>query len=351
MKMRRIRDGNGVKMKLYFHIGLNKAGSSYVQELLSFNETRLLKEGVFYPDPKVVAGVGAATDGNALPLTLSVRSRKEQEAVEFLSGFVERAREKGCHSLLLSNESMYHSLVLPHNIELFRRVCRRAGIEDVKLLIIFRDPVQHAISAYNHRAGFHDMPDFPDWVRNGFDYDGPDYVRCVTGYEFWKEVVLFEENLHKQDHFELCTASQSKPLKPEVERFVGVALNDMDKKVSNPSVTCAEGRVLALLRNVDPDAARKLRNRLKDLARDQKAPDGYLREAYEEEAFAQSERIGDTLLSLRRLLGDEAFWSKPNGHDLTLADGTGRPYLLLSEEQLSEIVMFLISYAPKRKRA
>lgn len=36
-------------MKLLFHAGLNKAGSTYLQNIFSLNSKILLEKGIFYP--------------------------------------------------------------------------------------------------------------------------------------------------------------------------------------------------------------------------------------------------------------------------------------------------------------
>lgn len=325
-------------MELYFHAGLNKAGSTYAQELMSYNYSKLLLSGFFYPNPKMINSISRSSPGNALAFTKSIHAGQLKNATHFLRNHVTAAKKNNCSRLLLSNESLYHELVDHEKLASFEAVCRDAGITNIKVLLIFRDPVFHALSAYNHRAGSNQVPPFAQWVKNGLSYEGSNYEKGTTGYEFWEELTQFHNNLKAFENLEVEFAAYSSDVTNTIEKFCGIPLEKPPIKESNVSPNCIEAEILRIVGVKKPMYVRKLRERLKELSKNQKAPDNYLRYRNQLAVYECCTELESPLASLRQLLDIDQFARTPVESSTMLFDKLGEPYFLLSKTQLEVII-------------
>ena len=332
-------------MELYFHAGLNKAGSTYAQELMSFNYEKLLQSGIYYPNPKVVNSIARNSPGNALAFTKAIQAGQLKNATHFLQNHVTSAKKNNCSRLLLSNESLYHELVDHEKLAGFEAICKDTGITNIKVLLIFRDPVSHALSAYNHRAGSNQVPPFAQWVRNGLSYEGANYEKGKTGYEFWEEVTKFHNNLKAFENLGVEFAAYSSDVTDTIEKFCGIPLDRPPLTVSNVSLNCIEAELLRIMGGTRPKYVRELWRRLKELPRNQKAPDNYLRYKNQVAVHECSSEIAPVLAKLRELLDDDQFARAPVESPTALFDKQEEPYLLLSRSQL-EVLMSLFDENP-----
>jgi len=325
-------------MELLFHAGLNKAGSSYAQELVSYNYKKLLLSGIYYPNPKLSNSIAGSYAGNAPAFTRAIRTGQLKNASEFLRKHITAARSKNCSRLLLSNESLYHELVDQEKLASFTAVCAGAGITNTKILLIFRDPVSHAISAYNHRAGFHEVPPFIQWVRNGLSYEGATYRKGRTGYEFWEEISQFHDNSDAFANLGAEFAAYSSDISNIIEKFCGLSLEKPPLNETNVSPNCVEAELLRFLIDKHPGYARKLRMRLKGLSKKQKAPDNYIRYRNQVAVYECCAEVESPIANIRQLLADDQFVHPPVESPTELFDKRGEPYFLLSKAQLEQVI-------------
>ena len=325
-------------MELYFHAGLNKAGSTYAQQLMSFNYDKLLLAGMYYPNPKLINSIALASPGNALAFTKAIQTGKLKDATDFLRDHIAAAKEKSCTRLLLSNESLYHELVYQEKLASFKTVCKDAGITNIKVSLIFRDPVSHALSAYNHRAGFSRIPPFAQWVKNGLSYKGSNYEKGKTGYEFWEEITQLQNNLKAFEDLGVEFAAYSSDVTNTIEQFCGVSLEKPPLKESNVSPNCIDAELLRIMADKNPGYVRKLRERLKELPKDHKAPDNYLRYKNQVAVYECCTELESPIASLRQLLDDDQFARPPVESPTVLFDKQREPYLLLSRAQLETVI-------------
>lgn len=85
------------KLDMYFHVGIHKTGSTAIQTLLFENKDNLMKEGYYLP-------VDLFTFENKSE-TLRIALRDDEAAAEdLLIDIVKKARNKECHSVIISDE-------------------------------------------------------------------------------------------------------------------------------------------------------------------------------------------------------------------------------------------------------
>jgi len=332
-------------MQLFFHIGLNKAGSTFLQNLFSYNKENLVKKGIYYSGSAVSKGIGGAQDGNAADLTAAIRDNDIGFAHHFLKNMVRKAKKNRVESILLSNESMYHQLVDPGKSKLLKKACDNSGINAINLLVVFRDPVSHSISAYTHRSGLYDMPSFHEWIENGFHYKDKDYKKDIDGYEFWQELPMFLDHLSCDKSYNLHVGTCSEDLKLLAENFLGTTgLKKYKSELSNVSVNCVEAELLRLLSKNDKRYTRRLRGLFKELPKPEKAADSYLKNLYQGEAFDKVLNFSNELDRLSNLLKNDNLYEEVEpqkrcfDEKFDLFSKRGNPYFLLSLSQINAII-------------
>jgi len=263
-------------MKLIFHIGLNKTGSTHLQNMLSFNRDKLLNQGILYINPHVTSTVGEGASGNAAELALDFGSGRLNRVRRSLAASVGEGCKAGAHTICLSTEFMYHELVKEKKSTLFEAICKDVGFSEVTLAIVFREPVSHAVSAYVHRCGNQPMNAFTHWISSS-DYQG-DFG--YAGYELWDELLLFQTNLYENRYFNIDCYDYSNGLDQILNEFTGVILDKVVRGISNVSVTCTEAEILRMVYRASPDLAMLLRKHWKELSSSLKASDSDLKGAF-----------------------------------------------------------------------
>jgi hypothetical protein len=256
-----------VAPELFFHAGLNKAGSTYLQDALRLNSGWLASHSVHYPKP--MTSVGA---GNADTLSLAVRDGDEGYAKRFLARRVRDCVRRKCKILLLSTELLYHQLVIPEKLAFLDKLLSEAGIGRRRILLYFREPVSHAISAYCHRAGTRILPTFSDWVTT--DYEGPAELERFLGLFDGNTQFEWVPRTYSSDHLaeDFCEALGVPPFPT------------LPARRANVSVSADEAEILRTMALRDLRLAKSLRGRFKQLPREHKANDVGLRSLYEIQA-------------------------------------------------------------------
>lgn len=174
-------------MHLILHCGLNKAGSTFIQDLLSYNKQILLDNNIKYPsDGDQLAGFSKGQSGNAAKLTLYISKFNKAQATKELKRFSSDVKHR---TLLLSNESMYHRIIHSKQRELLKEICKELGFIKATLILVFRNIYTHAVSAYTHRVDIPGVPSLGEWVL-GQKEKNANFKPGVDGYEFWDEAVL-----------------------------------------------------------------------------------------------------------------------------------------------------------------
>ena len=302
-------------MRVVFHIGLNKAGSTYLQDALTFNKERLAASGIAYPNaPAVTVGQSSTQGGNGPEVTNALRDRDAGHLADALGALVGKAG--GAEILLISNESAYHQVVERERLSMLLTAFGTLGFDDARLVVIFRNVYTHAISAYAHRAGSHGagnrpLPDFSKWIRPDDlgDPKGAFQTRrpFTDVYEFWSEFPRFAQRLTEDGErakFEFLR--QESDILGGFGTLLGVGLLPPGKPRSNVSMNLLEAELARQLLSVSPTVARAYRRLAKETPSECKASDQWLRNAYYDEIEKNLPDFRAELDVLRKHFGDGA---------------------------------------------
>lgn len=309
------------QMHVVFHIGLNKAGSTYLQDALTFNKERLAERGIAYPGaPAVSVGQSSTQGGNGPEVTYALRDRNAGHLADALGALVSKAG--AADTLLISNESAYHQLVDRERLSMLLTAFDTLGFDDARLVVIFRNVYTHAISAYSHRAGSHGasnrpMPDFSTWIRPGDLSDsmgasGTTVEATVRRpftdvYEFWSEFPRFAQRLTEiGDRAQFEFLRQESDILRGFGTLLGVRLEPPGKPRSNVSMNLLEAELARQLLNVSPEVVRAYRRLAKETPSDCKTSDQWLRNAYYDEIEKNLPDFHAELDVLREHFGNSA---------------------------------------------
>jgi hypothetical protein len=275
-------------MDLYFHIGLNKSGSTYLQNLLAHNARLLRDEGICVPGIKSNELAWRSQTGNGSELAQFLQRGDMEGVTDWLESTISEARAFECHSIVISSELLFHQLCRAGvHIELYD-LCKRLGCREIKYLIFMRSPVQHSISTYNHRANLVKDP-FDVWIENS--------------YSLFSELRSFISNVCEQGgRVQFCPYGDK--LKGDLEVFLGnVTLEDPVHTSYNRSLSDDEAELVRQYAVFDADVARRLKGCLKAVPVDRKAENAVLREKKVETARRFCEKHSEVWKEISRLSG------------------------------------------------
>lgn len=171
-------------MRLRLHVGTEKTGSSFLQKLCGKNREFLKGNGIWFPDAgrfERQLQRGPISPGNASYLAKLVESLDWVTVSSWLSMRVEETRDRGCGFLLLSSELIFAALSKKGAIEQFERAAGEAGISDISCLLMIRDPVDHALSLYKHRAKGGATGAVDEWIIKGYPHPHwlPEFLKQI----------------------------------------------------------------------------------------------------------------------------------------------------------------------------
>ena len=160
-------------MKILFHIGSPKAGSSFLQTLCARSRTELAAVGIHFPvgtphDEECMLS-GRISAGNALHLAHFVREGKWDSAGQWLERAAGKAAAQRCDRILLSSEWLLGSLAHQDRLAEFSLRLEQLGYGSPEFLLVLRDPVGQFISLYKHRAKSGTVGSIDVWSVNGYD--------------------------------------------------------------------------------------------------------------------------------------------------------------------------------------
>lgn len=154
------------------HLGPEKTGTSFLQCLCVRNRALLARNGVYFPvgTPHDESAMQSAriSAGNGRTLARFVESDDWTDVGRWLEKSLVKARKAQAERLLISSEQLLAPLASPGRLDRFMQVMQGAGIDDVSLLLILRDPVGQLLSLYKHRAKGGTAGRIQDWVENGY---------------------------------------------------------------------------------------------------------------------------------------------------------------------------------------
>jgi len=251
-------------MILYLHIGTEKTGSSYLQTMAAINREALLKERIWFPlggrlEHQMIAG--HISDGNAQPLTDAINENEWQKIFDWLKEGYKEGIQKNANKMLLSNELMLLALSSKTKIERFVKAIKQVGYSNVYFLVLLRDPVDHALSLYKHRAKSGRIKSIEQWATEGYSYG-------IGLRRFFDAADSISNQLNVRKY-----APKQKPIENILFKdWLGVSdLLKAPKRKINPSLTLSE---LALLRchySVDKEGVKILYDQFLMLPKQDKA--------------------------------------------------------------------------------
>ena len=277
---------------LYIHAGLNKCGSSFLQNLLFANRSLLRERGFSYEKHE-------PGRGNATSVAQALRTSQSRKLRALFADFHSQASRHGVDNVVLSSELLYHLLVRDGNCNKLADAARESGFNNIEVIIFFRDPVSHAISCYCHRSGTRSLQEFGAWIS--------------TDYEFPREIRLFLD-MRQELHGVNLTAT------PYLHKGLGARLSkwlripDLPQSIEsrdNYSVTPSEAVLLNWLFENSPHRSRRLRSKLKSLDVSSKSADSGLLSHWRSVAEHFLAGMKDDLIELQSILDTPSGWPQP----------------------------------------
>lgn len=211
---------------ILLHVGQGKTGSSYLQSCLALSIDAMAEFGVSYPvtEPDRIRGEkGHINMGNFRP-----RSREAGHSAEDLTLLLEHTDWSKFRSVVVSNEGLYLSLTykgfLPSLLEVTK------GYQ-LKIKMIIRDPLEHALSAYQQGLK-------ANLINNIEDYFAKKYNVPIQTRDF---IYLLKK--HNVDFSITNYSRHKKELLEDFEQWIGLPLGTMNRaprKRVNRSLTRTE---------------------------------------------------------------------------------------------------------------
>ena len=243
-------------MKIYFHIGTEKTGSSHLQSMAAINRERLRKKSVWFPkagkrEHQLLDGEISA--GNAQNITDALNAGDFEAFSEIIKEHIRKAEEERCHSLFLSNELLMLALAKDNILEQFESVLKRNGCSDAEYLLFFRDPVSQALSLYKHRA------------KSGLAYEIEEWPQMQ--YFYGTGILSFLKKAEQERINLTCRKFQRKNGSLEgilFQEWLGLNVKlKQPPKFVNPSLSLSELLLLKKVRAYHPQLASILYDRLR----------------------------------------------------------------------------------------
>jgi hypothetical protein len=316
-------------MQVLFHIGLNKCGSTYLQNVLRKNSRRLSQSSICYPNPSFDAG-------NAERLNNCLDREDKEKTKEELKRLINEC--EGADVVILSNESIYHRIVEKTKRDILNDAFKELNVIDVLYIVIYRNIYRHAVSAYAHRAGIHDLPDFGRWVgaKNG-RLVIKNKRRFIDAYEFWDDT---EKMIKSTVEPNWRVVEHSYDMVNEFSRILNFQLDESRCDDANVSVNIAESEVLRRIRAIEPKAALVYRDESKKLHKNEKADVGHLLESYYDDISKAISSNKKTVQRLEEIIGFDI--SKRPAITKYINCHTSRSAICLSASQIDILISTIV---------
>jgi hypothetical protein len=315
-------------MKIFFHIGTEKTGSSHLQSLSAINRDVLQQNGIWFPsegrnDTQLMKGEISA--GNAQALTDALNKNNFAACKSFIFQRVEEAKEKKCKTLFLSNELLILALAENERLKQFISMLDKMNISSIKFLLFLRDPVEQALSLYKHRAKSGDVLDIEEWPKKKYFYG--DALHAFLSKLKKEKIELIVRRFSKQKGmlesilFEQCLGVNVDLVSPP--------------KLVNPSLSLSELILLKKVRKYQPYLVNHLYNKLIRISKKNKCENSNIEEYHKDVLSNHLANYEDTWEICNEFLpSDEKISSPKENTDQTLI---GEKNSSFSDEQMEAI--------------
>ncbi|MEY2675284.1 MAG: hypothetical protein RL102_550 [Actinomycetota bacterium] len=145
-------------MRAILHIGLEKTGTTSIQQLLKLGVPQLRKAGVWVCESQhsgnnfhLALASFEAFRPDSLLRTLGITSAKEFEVfsarqARLLQREVQQAKAAGCNTFLISSEHLQSRLTKDADLAKLKSMLSTAGIDEIEILCYLRSPLRIALS-------------------------------------------------------------------------------------------------------------------------------------------------------------------------------------------------------------
>jgi hypothetical protein len=296
--------------------------------MMALTRDALLQKGVWFnegaPFDEKCMKTGFISGGNALRLAEDLDNEKWHSVGQRLEVAWQRANGLGAHSVLLSSELLLGPLSSGNRLSRFTECLNAAGFSDAAFLLFLRDPVDHLISLYKHRAKRGTSGNMQEWSTSG--YQLPEHL---SG--FRAQLDSSGINLSVRRYVRLPGALE----KMFFEDWLGIYAPKAEvPRTVNASLTLSELFMIRQMAERKPELVKPLYNALTNVSGQQKAHDCAL------EAHARAIASGTVAVHAE----EWAAWNKrlPKDEQLEIPDTPTEipeppPELVLSEQQMGAI--------------
>jgi hypothetical protein len=138
-------------MKIIFHAGLPKTGSSFLQSFSFAKSKEFLKKGILFPNINNLNKLQIENSGNAKEFCNLIVKKDFQKALNFMTSVYQEAVSQNCNVILLSHEGLNSQLPDLFNNESFLAWARQNKIS-VDVLLFIRNPYDFLLSLYKQKC-------------------------------------------------------------------------------------------------------------------------------------------------------------------------------------------------------
>lgn len=274
-------------MKLFFHIGIEKTGSSHLQSISAINRDVLQQHGIWFPlegknDELLLKGEISA--GNAQILTDAINTNDFNFCESFLTQRIKEAKEKYCDAIFLSNELVLIALSKEEKLNQFLDLLKKVGISDVKFLLFLRDPVAQALSLYKHRAKSGKVLDIEEWPEENYYYG--EALKSFLKRAQHQKIDLIVRKFSKEKG-----ALETMLFKEWMDLHVDLI---PPPKTVNPSLSLSELMLLKKVRQHQPYMVNILYNKLIDIDKKQKCENSSIEQYHKDSLSNHLEKYKET---------------------------------------------------------
>jgi hypothetical protein len=283
-------------MQLLIHYGIYKTGSSFIQTICARNKAHLESSGIYFPeskyDDRMIAG--EISPGNSSGLTMLLKELNEIECRKLISGWKREAEKRSCNRILISDEALIHVFAIRESLIFFNQILDNLNFQHVSCFAYFRDPVDHCISTFKHRAKRGTIPDYEFWVKNTYET----FLVIKSFLSTYQHVKFhWKFNAYQKDGKDL--------LSKFFLDWLGIQLpNDISYPSVNPSLSLSELKFIQIIRNKNERLVPYVYDAFLRVPKSGKANDSFAEELYRSIASAELSKYQDVLDSLNSLLPD-----------------------------------------------
>lgn len=181
--------------KIFIHIGLEKTGTTSIQDFLFNNTEKLKTKSIFYPTELganhtslCIYSAQREYIGNLAPEKKNIKIK--ENFPQIMKSIIKEFDESDCENLVFSNEHLSSRLKNTNDIENLKRLFDHYTYP-VKIIVYIRNQVDLLESLYFEGIKAGGKENLNDWA-NHFNYFELDYIKLLGAWEsvFGKESII-----------------------------------------------------------------------------------------------------------------------------------------------------------------